>query len=153
LLAFFIETLKKEGVDFGDKKGKATYDRLGRPTKMTEETLKKLEQAYKFGCNKTEACEFAEISFDTLNDFEHKHPEFLQLMDAWKDNNVIISRAIISKKLATEQNESTAWAYLRAKRKSEFAEQHNVAQAGVVTIEDLEAAAEGIEIDETIVEE
>lgn len=49
---------------------------MARPTKMTNEVIGKLEQAFAFGCSDLEACRFADINPDTLYDYCKKNPEF-----------------------------------------------------------------------------
>ena len=58
----------------------------GRPTKMTEETVKKLEEGFLKGLNDTEACFYANISRQTFYTYCKENPEFLdrkvELMEA-----------------------------------------------------------------------
>jgi hypothetical protein len=53
----------------------------GRPTKMTESTLKKLEEAYLADATHLQAAQYAGISEPTLHDYRNKHPEFSKRID------------------------------------------------------------------------
>jgi hypothetical protein len=64
----------------------------GRPTKMTPETIGKLEQAFLMGCTDLEACFFADISKDVLYDYQGKHPEFADRKERLKSNPVMTAR-------------------------------------------------------------
>ena len=84
----------------------------GRPTKMTPETVSKLEQAYLIGCTDTEACLFADISRETLNKYQHKCPEFVDRKERLKSNPVMKARQamfdlITSKDEAVSQKAAT----------------------------------------------
>ncbi|WP_235480712.1 hypothetical protein [Streptococcus suis] len=48
----------------------------GRPTKMTQGTVKKLEEAFLRGLSDEEACLYANISKPTLYDYCKKNPQF-----------------------------------------------------------------------------
>lgn len=66
----------------------------GRPTKMTPETVSKLEEAFSWGCTDTEACLFADISRQTLNKYQQKHPEFVDRKERLKSNPVMLAKKI-----------------------------------------------------------
>lgn len=71
----------------------------GRPTKMTENTVKKLEEAFLMGCTDIEACLFADISKQTLYTFQEKNPEFVDRKEALKSNPVMKARKVVLKAL------------------------------------------------------
>ena len=54
---------------------------MGRPTKMTDETVGKLEQGFKYGFNITEACSYAEISRLTYYRWIDKGTQFRNRMN------------------------------------------------------------------------
>ena len=66
--------------------------KVGRPTKITPETLKKLEQAFLLGCSDKEACLFSNISHQTLYNYQEKHPEFVERKTLLKENPVLQAR-------------------------------------------------------------
>lgn len=65
---------------------------MGRPTKMTPETVGKLEMGFALGCNDSEACFFADIHRDTLYEFQKQNPEFTDRKRALKRRPVFQAR-------------------------------------------------------------
>lgn len=99
----------------------------GRPTKMTPETVKKLEEAFAIGASDGEACFYADISKVTLYSYQEKHPEFLNRKEALKERPVLLARQTVVKGL--ESNPDLAFKYLERKRKAEFASRQEVTGA------------------------
>lgn len=60
--------------------------KTGRPTKMTPETIARLEEAWLNGATDVQACFIAGIAEQTLNDYTTKHPEYLLRKHALKEN-------------------------------------------------------------------
>ena len=96
----------------------------GRPTKMTDETVKKLEEAFLLGCSDLEACFYANISKQTLYSYQEKHPEFTDRKKLLKQNPVMIARKTVVD--AVEKDPKLAFDYLKAKKSDEFAEKKNI---------------------------
>ena len=107
----------------------------GRPTKMTEKVLKKLEHAFSIGASDEEACFYADITPKTLYNYQKKDPVFLQRKEALKLNPVLQSRQVLVKAIMGERiwdkkkkkyiwiekpNPHLAMTYLEKKRKAEF---------------------------------
>ena len=90
----------------------------GRPSKMTESVVKKLEEAYAIGASDGEACFYADITRQTLTTYQNKHPEFLDRKNALKEKPVLMARQTVMNNIATDVN--TAKWYLERKRKDEF---------------------------------
>ena len=67
----------------------------GRPTKMTPDTIQKLEEAFAFGCTDLEACLYADISSSLFYDYQAKHPEFLDRKNQLKENPVLKARMVL----------------------------------------------------------
>lgn len=67
----------------------------GRPTKMTAETVQKLEEAFLLGCTDEEACLAADISKQTLYNYQDANPEFIDRKEALKSNPVYRARKVI----------------------------------------------------------
>ena len=82
----------------------------GRPTKMTPDTVKKLEEAFSLGCSDVEACIFADISKQTLYNYIDKKPEFLDRKEALKKLIPLKARAVILHHL--EQNDLSTAKYV-----------------------------------------
>jgi len=51
-------------------------NKVGRPEKINDDILAKLEAAFKVGANDTEACEYAEIDPSTLYRYQQRNEEF-----------------------------------------------------------------------------
>ena len=67
----------------------------GRPTKMTTATVQKLEEAFLMGCTDLEACLFADISKQTLYNYQEANPEFVDRKEALKQNPFMKSRQVL----------------------------------------------------------
>ena len=68
----------------------------GRPTVMTLEVIRKLEEAFKWGCTDLEACCNADISKSTLYDYCIEHPEFSERKETLKNNTLLKAKMVIS---------------------------------------------------------
>jgi len=90
----------------------------GRPTIMTDLTLKKLNEAFAFGCTDEEACYYAEISKQTLYNYQKDHPEFVDQKEALKQRPILLARQEVIKGL--EGNPELALKFLERKKKDEF---------------------------------
>lgn len=116
---------------------------MGRPTVMTKQVLKNLEDAFRIGCPDREACIYAEISLQTLYNYCEKHPEFLEQKEAWKEVPILKARGNIIEAL-TKKSVGDSWQYLIRKRKAEFADMKIDAPVEApLTIDDLEALDRG----------
>jgi 23S rRNA A1618 N6-methylase RlmF len=74
-----------------------TTKKAGRPTKMTEVTLQKLEQAFAWGCSDIEACVFAGINKSTLYDYCTKNPGFTDRKETLKTTPTMKAKMVIYK--------------------------------------------------------
>lgn len=74
---------------------KKTRDKEGRPTVMTEEALRKVEEAFAWGCTDLEACFFADISKTALYNYQLAHPEFKERKDALKSRPILAARRTV----------------------------------------------------------
>lgn len=91
----------------------------GRPTVINESVVSKLEQAFSMGCSDLEACLFADISKQTLYDYQKKNPEFIDRKAMLKEKMIFKARSVIADAL-NRKDENTAKWYLERKAKSEF---------------------------------
>lgn len=73
----------------------------GRPTKMTPETIQKLESAFIAGCTDLEACCYADVSKSTLYDYCQDNPEFSERKETLKNQPIMQARFIIQEALTT----------------------------------------------------
>lgn len=72
---------------------------VGRPTKMTPETIQKLENAFTVGATDQEACCHADISMSTLYDYCQKNQHFSDRKELLKDQPTMKAKIIISDSL------------------------------------------------------
>lgn len=89
----------------------------GRPTDMTPETINKLESVFAIGGTDKEACSYADISHQTLYNYQHDHPEFVERKEMLKEKPFIKARQTIVKSL---DNAGDAQWYMERKKKLEF---------------------------------
>jgi predicted GIY-YIG superfamily endonuclease len=106
----------------------------GRPTKMTENTIGKLDEAFCWGCTDTEACLYADIHPDTLYEYIKKHPEYSDRKEALKENPVMLARASVVKSIKSEENPELALKYLERKKKDEFGVKQTVEVEGIEAV-------------------
>ena len=92
----------------------------GRPTKMTPETVSKLEEAFMWGCSDVEACLYADISKQTLYDYQTKHPEYVDRKQSLKENLKLQARRNLSNSISIERDTDNSKWYLERKVKDEF---------------------------------
>jgi hypothetical protein len=71
----------------------------GRPTKMTDETVQKLEDAFAMGCTDAEACLCAGIVKQTLYDYCALNPAFSDRKELLKTNPAIKARHLLFRAL------------------------------------------------------
>ena len=72
---------------------------IGRPTVMTEETLRKLEDAFLMGCTDAEACLFAGIGKRTLYDYQAENEDFSHQKEVMKTNPSLQAKHVQLKEL------------------------------------------------------
>lgn len=71
----------------------------GRPTKMTKETVDKLESAFSYGCTDAEACAYADIDKQTLYNYCEKNPSFFDRKETLKNMPTFKAKRIIDNAL------------------------------------------------------
>lgn len=71
-----------------------TKGAVGRPTKITESVVTKLEQAFLMGCTDEEACLYADISRMTLHRYCEANPAFSDRREILKQNPVLLARGV-----------------------------------------------------------
>lgn len=92
----------------------------GRPTKKTEETVKKLEDIFKNGANVQEACSYAGISKETYYTWLETDESFLTKMESAQYYPVIAAKNILLQDIYKNKNIDSAKWYLERKAKKEF---------------------------------
>lgn len=102
----------------------------GRPTIMTQETILKLEHAYAMDCTDEEACSFADISRQTLYDYQNKNPEFVDRKQALKQKPFLIARNTLMQGI--KENPELALKYMERKKKHEFSLRQEIEHDGKI---------------------
>ena len=76
-----------------------TKKKVGRPLKITEAVLNKLEEGFTLGLTDELACLYADVGERTFYDYTKKHPKFSQRKEALKHTPKLNAKAIIAKNL------------------------------------------------------
>ncbi|MAI17103.1 MAG: hypothetical protein CBC71_06365 [Rhodobacteraceae bacterium TMED111] len=107
----------------------------GRPTVMTPETVNKLEQAFALGCTDLEACLFAQISKQTLYDYEKKNPKFSDLKVMLKEMPVLKARQAVLN--GFDSDSKLAFDYLKNKKSDEFSTKTKSEVSGEIALSNI----------------
>ena len=94
--------------------GKKKLNKRGRPTKMTNDVIGKLEMAFSTGATDIEACIVADINPDTLYEY------------CLKKKPVLKAKQIVINYLNRNDIDTAKW-YLERKARDEFAAKQEVA--------------------------
>ncbi len=109
----------------------------GRPTKMTPETVKKLELAFAIGCTDVEACLFADITRQTLTSYQNRNPKFFDRKQQLKKMPILQARTKVVEDI--QGDSGTAKWYLERKCKDEFGPVNKI-EAEIKAEHDISAA-------------
>lgn len=110
----------------------------GRPTKMTTETVKKLEEAFLLGCTDAEACLFADISKQTLYNYQDNNPEFVDRKETLKKNPVLKARAVILGAIESGDEKTAIWAIEKHDGKAKQAIDHTSSDGSMGQVDKIE---------------
>lgn len=98
--------------------GEVVKNSVGRPSKVTPLVVQKLEYAFALGCTDEEACFYADISKQTLYNYQEKNPGFIDRKEALKTRPIFLARETLLKGLQNDPD--LALKMLERKRKDEF---------------------------------
>lgn len=101
-----------------------TKAKEGRPTKFTQETLSKLEEAFLMGCSDKEACLIAGITQQTLIEWKKDKPEFTERIELLRQNPIALARQSVIKHMARDGK--LALGLLERVKKDEFSLRHEI---------------------------
>lgn len=87
-------------------------------------TLKKLEEAFAVGATDEQACFFANISHQTLYNYQQKNPEYVERKEALKKSLGLIAKNNLAKAINQGDVENAKW-YLERKEKDEYSTKIN----------------------------
>lgn len=92
-------------------------NRGGRPTKLTPEVIKKLEEVFAIDGSIAEACFYADISQQTYFNFVKRFPRYVERFNALRERPYLKARQTIVKAL---DDPNHAFRYMEKKKKKEF---------------------------------
>ena len=92
----------------------------GKYTKFTEETVKKLEEAFAIDATVEEACFYANITRPTYYGWIKKNPKLQERFNSLREKPVLLARQTAVKKI--QDSYANAMDYLSRKRKGEFSQ-------------------------------
>lgn len=98
---------------------------------MTEDTLNKLTFAFARGLSDREACNFADISQQTLYNYCNANPAFLEQKELLKEKPKMKAKLNISEAIDEGDIELSKW-YLERKAKDEFSTKQDIGLSGAV---------------------
>ena len=113
---------------------KGRKSNAGRPTVMTPETIRKLEEGFTKGLSDLESCLYAGISAPPFYEYLQKHPEFAERRDLLKNNVRMQAKINIHTEVAAGDARTSQW-YLE-RRDPEYA---NKSETKTVTLTAAEA--------------
>ena len=99
-----------------------------RPTKMTEETVKKLLDWFAMWFSDSEACLYADISKPTLYEYCKINPSFSNQKEELKDNPKLKAKMNLYKSIEKWDLTDSKW-YLERKGKDEFSLKQEIDQS------------------------
>ena len=97
----------------------------GRPTVITQDVLRKLEEAFALGCTDVEACFYAGISKTAFYEYQADNPQFAERKEALKEQPVLKARKVVLDAIEEGDKQSSQW-YLERKKKDEFSQKTEV---------------------------
>ena len=105
----------------------------GRPNKIDENVLHKLEEAFSQGFSDIEACLYADVGTSTLYNYCNKHKKFMERKEELKKKPLMRARININKALQKGDRDVSKW-YLERKAKSEFSLKQEVEHSGTIDV-------------------
>jgi len=96
----------------------------GKYTKMTDEAIKLLEEAFAMDCPITEACLYANIRTQTYYNWIEKKPELKERFDALREKPFLLARTTIIKSI--QDNTQSAFEYMKRKKGKEFGDKQQI---------------------------
>jgi len=97
--------------------------------KLSDETIKKIEEAFAIDASVLEACYYADISSQTYYNWVNENPELKEKFDRLRERPVLKARQTIVKGL---DDPNLAFKYLERKKKMEFGNSLDVTSGGQV---------------------
>jgi len=110
---------------------------VGRPTKLTPEVRKKIEEMAELDASVEEMAYYCDISKVTIYQWFKEDPEFSNYIDRLRERPVYLARNAIVK--AIKENPDHAFKYLSKKRRVEFGDKQEIDlnHSGSISLTDL----------------
>jgi hypothetical protein len=108
-----------------DKEVRTMAEKVGRPTKMTDEVIGKLEILFAKGLTDREACLLANIHPSTLYDYCNANEEFAERKEALKQHPTAKARLNIIEAIEKGDEDMSKW-WLERKAKEEFSTKQTI---------------------------
>ena len=83
--------------------------KMGRPSVLDRETVRKLEDALKCGSSVIEACSYANISRSTFYEHANKNVDFSNKMDVAKQHMFLKARQVIRNAIENNDIKTSMW--------------------------------------------
>ena len=106
------------------------YCECGAPTKLTEETLNKLREAFSIDASVPEATFYAGITERVYYKWAETNPELIQSLEVLRNKPILTARHAVVAGLPNDKH--FAFQYMKAKRPDEFIEKKKVEHSGSV---------------------
>lgn len=103
-------------------------NKCGRPSKLDETALRKLEEAFALGSTDLEACFYAGISKSAFYAYQEQHPEFQDRKEQLKQRPILLARTSVVKGI--QENPELALKFLERKKKDEFSLKQELEHSG-----------------------
>lgn len=103
----------------------------GRPTKYSEEIVRKLESILQLGVSDIVACQYARISRDTFYKWLSENSEFSDRITSAKQLVTIAAGQVVTQAIIKDKDVHTAKWWLERKAPEEFADKREVAPVSV----------------------
>lgn len=109
----------------------------GRPTKLTNDVVKKLEEAFKYDFTIDEACYYAGISRESYYNYCEKDKTFLTKMDAAKAFVAMAAKKNVARAITDENSIENSWKYLQKRQPDLYSEKQKIETNSAVTLEEV----------------
>ena len=112
------------------RKDPKEHKKDGRPTKMTPDTIKKLEESAAIDASVEEMCFYADISTTTFYNYCKENPDFLDRITNLRNKPVLKARTEVVKGLDNDKHFSLQ--YLTKKKSNEFGDTMKHQHSGTI---------------------
>lgn len=108
----------------------------GRPTVMTPEVLKKLEDAYLCDATHLQAAIYAGITEQTLHNYKRDHPKFFERIEQLRGMVSFKAKLNIKKSIDSGDKIDSKWHLERREKDYKPSSKHDVSHSGKISLID-----------------